>query len=402
MKKKKLILEINSLGRFSMSPWKNNFYEIKNTKKQNIPDWIYLKKKQEKILIDLLKKKLKKKKYLTVHDVGCNDGYFTEKIASLNFKTVIGSEPREDTLLRGKKIRKLLKIKTRAKYIVSKIDNIKQKYASDVVTCCGVLHHTNNIEKSFIKLLKLTKKFLIVEGEFLPSSLMKNREINSYKQIKDIFYKQNIKKNNFFSISINKFESNFLDGSNVHNGLVETPTPSKLIMISYLNNFKLIFYNEKKFKNFLNTNRCIMIFERKDKEEIDFSKLNIDEEESMFTDVISLSTLKKLSKKKQYPNTMKKHKKIVNNFKYNFNDKINFEYAKTFFFLEKDIKKSKIYLEKIIYKKNADWFSCYKSFALLSIIDKKNQKNWKKRLFSCNPNFPKSLLKNLNNKNYEY
>ena len=105
MKKKKLILEINSLGRFSMSPWKNNFYEIKNTKKQNIPDWIYLKKKQEKILIDLLKKKLKKKKYLTVHDVGCNDGYFTEKIASLNFKTVIGSEPREDTLLRGKKIR---------------------------------------------------------------------------------------------------------------------------------------------------------------------------------------------------------------------------------------------------------------------------------------------------------
>ena len=296
----------------------------------------------------------------------------------------------------------MLKIKTRAKYIVSKIDNIKQKYASDVVTCCGVLHHTNNIEKSFIKLLKLTKKFLIVEGEFLPSSLMKNREINSYKQIKDIFYKQNIKKNNFFSISINKFESNFLDGSNVHNGLVETPTPSKLIMISYLNNFKLIFYNEKKFKNFLNTNRCIMIFERKDKEEIDFSKLNIDEEESMFTDVISLSTLKKLSKKKQYPNTMKKHKKIVNNFKYNFNDKINFEYAKTFFFLEKDIKKSKIYLEKIIYKKNADWFSCYKSFALLSIIDKKNQKNWKKRLFSCNPNFPKSLLKNLNNKNYEY
>ena len=391
--KDKFILEINSAGRFSMSPWKSKFYEIKNIKKKNVPDWINLKKKQEKNIINFLKKKIISKKKLTVHDVGCNDGYFTEKIANLNFKSVIGSEPRKDTLLRGKKIRKLLKIKTKAKYIVSTIDNLKKKYSSDIVTCCGVLHHTNSIEKSFLKLLNLTKKFLIIEGEFLPSSLMKNKEINSCKQIKDIFYNQNIKKNNFFSISINKFESNFLDGSGIQNGLVETPTPSKLTMISYLNNFELVFFNEKKFKNSLNTNRCIMIFQRKKAERESLSKLYIDEEKYMFTEIIPLSILKKISKNKQYINSMKKYKKITNNFKYGFNDKINFEYAKSFFFLKKDLRKSKTYLDKIIYKKNADWFSCYKSFALLSIIDKKNSNNWKKRLISCNPNFPINLLK---------
>ena len=35
--KDKFILEINSAGRFSMSPWKSKFYEIKNIKKKMFP-----------------------------------------------------------------------------------------------------------------------------------------------------------------------------------------------------------------------------------------------------------------------------------------------------------------------------------------------------------------------------
>jgi len=393
MQNKKFYLDLNSLGRFSMSPWKSNIHEINYRTIRGVPNWIKLKKNQEKVIIEFLNKKFGSRiSKFDLHDVGCNDGYFTEKLANLNFKKVIGSEPRKETILRGKKIRNLLKIKTKANYITYKLGNLKTKYKTDIVTCCGVIHHTNSIEQSFNSLLNLTKKILIVESEFLPSSLMKYKEIKKSKQIKDLFNKKNNKLKNDFSISIDKFESNFLDGSSIDNGLVETSTPSKLEMIAYQKNFKLIFFKEKKFTNFLNTNRCIMIFEKnKVKKKINFKKMNFEQELSMILDTIPISILDNIKKKKSI-NGFKTYSKILNDFKYSFIDKLNFEYAKSYLFLKKNYFLSKKYIEKIIYKKNADWFSCYKSFALLTKLDKKNSNAWKKRLYMCNPSFPKEVL----------
>ena len=395
MQNKKFYLEVNSLGRFSMSPWKSHLHEISFKNVKGIPNWIKLKKIQEKVIINFLTKRLGNKinKY-DLHDIGCNDGYFTEKLASLNFKKVIGSEPRKETILRGKKIRNLLKIKTKANYILSNISNLKIKHKTDIVTCCGVIHHTNSVEQSFIKLLNLTKKILIIESEFLPSSLIKNKEVKKSKQIKDLFNKKNKQFKNNFSISIDKFETNFLDGSSINNGLVETSTPSKLEMIAFQNNFRLVFFKEKKFKNFLNTNRCVMVFEKKIEKKIDYKKINFDQELSMILDPIPISVLDSFKKKKSLKK-LNTYSMVLNNFKYSFVDKINFEYAKSYLFLEKNHKLSKKYLEKIVYKKNVDWFSCYKSFALLAILDKKNSKTWKKRLFMCNPTFPSKLLKKI-------
>ena len=396
MQNKKFYLDVNSLGRFSMSPWKSDIHEINYKNVKGIPNWIKLKKNQEKVIIDFLIKKLGSRiNKFDLHDVGCNDGYFTEKLANYNFKKVIGSEPRKETILRGKKIRNLLKIKTKAHYVLSDLGNLKEKYKTDIVTCCGVIHHTNSVEQSFNKLLGLTKKILIIESEFLPNYLMKNKEIKKSKQIKDLFNKKNKNLKNNFSISIDKFETNFLDGSSIDNGLVETSTPSKLEMIAYQNNFKLVFFKEKKFINFLNTNRCIMIFEKKEiKKKIDYEKINFDQELSMILDPIPISVLDNFKKKKSIKN-LKAYSKVLNNFKYSFEDKINFEYAKSYLFLKRDYSLSKQYLEKIVYKKNADWFSCYKSFALLTKLDKRNTNTWKKRLFMCNPSFPKEVLKKI-------
>ena len=300
MQNKKFYLDVNSLGRFSMSPWKSNIHEINYKTVKGVPNWIKLKKNQEKVIIEFLIKKFGSRiSKFDLHDVGCNDGYFTEKLANLNFKKVIGSEPRKETILRGKKIRDLLEIKTKANYITCELGNLKIKHKTDIVTCCGVIHHTNSVEQSFNSLLNLTKKILIIESEFLPSSLIKYKEIKKSKQIKDLFNKKNKKLKNNFSISIDKFETNILDGSSIDNGLVETSTPSKLEMIAYQKNFKLIFFKEKKFTNFLNTNRCIMIFEKNEvKKKIDYKKINIEQELSMILDPIPISILDDIKKKK--------------------------------------------------------------------------------------------------------
>jgi hypothetical protein len=389
----KLNLKINALGRFSMSPWKGTKYEVKNKNIKNLPNWLALKKKQEIIIINYLKKNFKKrniKKY-SVCDVGCNDGYFTEKLSNLGFSKVTGIEPRIETILRGKKIRSLLKIKTKSQYIKGTIDSISKFKHYDIVVCCGVLHHTSSISKSFNKLLSVTKDTLIIEGEFLPKSTLQTRQITKHLQLKDLFYRE---KDGIYSISINKFETNFLDGSSISNDLVEIPTASKLIMLAKLKNFELKYYKENNFKNILNTTRCVLAFKRKKQQVINFKELNEKEERFFLLTAVPLKILKNINKSKMNYSKYLKFIKIINNLKYSFKDKINFEFAKSYYFLEKNSSMAIKYLEKIIYKKNPDWFSCYRSFALMYLIDKKRNKTWKKFLKSCNPNFPVAILNN--------
>ena len=69
------------------------------------------------------------------------------------------------------------------------------------------------------------------------------------------------------------------------------------------------------------------------------------------------------------------------------------EFAKYYLFEDVDFKKAKKYLDKIVYKKNADWFSCYRAFYLFFLFDNKNKIFWKDMLLSCHPNFPLILLK---------
>jgi len=392
MNLQKFNLKVNALGRFSMSPWKGAKYEIINKNIKNLPNWLALKKKQEGILINYLKKNFNKsniKKY-TVCDVGCNDGYFTEKLSNLGFSKVTGIEPRSDTILRGKKIRSLLKIKTKSQYIKGTIDNISKSKHYDIVVCCGVLHHTSSIAKSFNKLLSITKDTLVIEGEFLPKSILQTRKIAKHLQLKDLFYRE---KDGIYSISINKFETNFLDGSSISNGLVEIPTASKLIMLAKLKNFELKYYKENHFKNILNTTRCVLSFKRKKQKVFNFKELNEKEEKFFLSTAVPLKILKDINKNKMNYNKYSKFIRITNNLKYSFKDKMHFEFAKSYYFLGNNSSIAKKYLEKIIYKKNPDWFSCYRSFALMYLIDKKRNKIWKNFLKTSNPKFPVAKLK---------
>ena len=70
----------------------------------------------------------------------------------------------------------------------------------------------------------------------------------------------------------------------------------------------------------------------------------------MILDPIPISVLDNFKKKKSIKN-LKAYSKVLNNLKYSFEDKINFEYAKSYLFLKKNYFLSKQYLEKIVYKK---------------------------------------------------
>ena len=399
MKQKKLALEINSLGRFSMSGWKNNKInvgEIRDNKRGN-PDWIKVKEFGEANIKRYLRSiPASQRKKMSLHDVGCNDGYLTEKLAALNFKKVIGSEPRFSTILRGKKIRKILGIKGKASYFCKSIKSIDKKLFSDVVICSGVLHHTDNVLENFTKLLNITKKTLVIEGEFVEEKILINKKNKKFFQIKDFIYDHIVTNKINVGFSINKYESEYFDGSSIQTGLVETPSISKLLMIGNLNNFSFKIYKKKKFKNSLNTFRAIIIFNRKNFLR-NINSIFSDQELIFLNNVIPLKILKNLEMKKSinFKNINNFQKKIILNFRYNKVDKINFEFAK-YFIKKKKIEKAKEYLDKIVYKFNADWFSCYRAFALYCLIDNKNKSKWLSKLKSCNPNFPESTLKHVN------
>jgi len=174
-----------------MSNW-NSFLPKKNKRKipksLGIVDWHLIKKfgliNIKKFIKDNFSTKQINKS--TLLDIGCNDGYLTENIARLKFKKVLGTEPRNETILKGKKIRKFLAIKTYALYKKLSINQLKKlKTSFDITICSGVLHHTDNFFNNLRKILAVTKKYFILEGEFIDDSQFIRRKKKGWGIIKE-------------------------------------------------------------------------------------------------------------------------------------------------------------------------------------------------------------------------
>ena len=116
---------------------------------------------------------------------------------------------------------------------------------------------------------------------------------------------------------------------------------------------------------------------RKIKKRLSDEKIYSNFETKFFSTVLPIEILKKFKsmkefKKLNFKNDHKYHH-IIKNLKFNFKDKINLEFSKYYIFKMSQFKKGKIFLDKIIYKRNVDWFSCYRSFYLLFLIDQKKK-----------------------------
>jgi len=411
--KKLEIFKLNSYQPFAHGVWKS--------KNKSIGDEESLQGRNELIISEFKKIILKKYKIdeikkFTVLDIGSYDGHTSVCIERiLPFKKIVSLEPREKNILKGKFIRDYLKIKTDVKFIQGTIDNLKERF--DIVFCVGVLHHLDDINGFIKKIAKIAKKSIYLENlSYNPKNKLTSYFLNNINikivEPKDIIYKF---KDKNVGICAYKYETNYYDGSTIDNlSVVSLPDTTYLEQILFVNNFKSeilldgkqYFKNiKKKFRNFSSS----IIYAEKSLDNNVFSlikNINYQYEYNYLNTHLSPKILSLVSKYKilhklflYSTNRNNFEREIILNFKYNFEDKINLEKAKLFL-KDKKIFRATRCLMSIIGKINADYRSCYRAYALLSFIYKKQKKKSKlftDLLLNCNPKYPLKILKELKN-----
>jgi 2-polyprenyl-3-methyl-5-hydroxy-6-metoxy-1,4-benzoquinol methylase len=441
--REKVIHSINAIGPFVHGVWKNQT--------QKIGDEEALTGRAQAIIdnfkyVMLKKYSIEEIKNFSLIDIGCYDGYLTTEIEKiLPFKKIVGIEPRIKNIYKGIKIRKYLNIHTSIDFREGDIDTITKKgEVFDIVFCSGVLHHIENVTEVLRKLKKITNKGIFIECQCY-SSLIKSKFIkklvdNFYNKIlepKDIIYRFVPK---ITGVCGFKLETDYYDGSAKDLSVVCVPSPTylqtSLLGVGFSNpeiTLHPIEYRKKIFSQ-LRDFRSVCMFANAGKEGKDGSddiKNNISfyvqsYERDMITKIlskdlfikmglleneksISETLFKFLIKKKFNRNLQKIANKIIEmigkdnlsieilkNIKFKPEDKINFEYAKYKISIGEFDLGTNILL-KIISELNADWRTCYRSFALLAIIyrqqnDMVNYTYFKDLLLTANSNYPINIL----------
>jgi SAM-dependent methyltransferase len=385
-----------------MSNW--NFFLKKENKKisytPGLTNWHSVKEFGVKNIIKYLLDNFRKKELLkySILDVGCNDGYFTERLARLKFKKTIGAEPRQEVILKGKKIRDFYKIETLASYKKLSIDQLARfKSFFDITVCSGVLHHTDNYFSNLKKILSVTKKLLILEGEFIPEKLINNKAFLKQAQLKDLIYHRKENKN-LYGITIEKLETPYNDGSTIKSGFVQIVSISSIKVYAKILGYDVLIYRKKSFGGNLKTFRAIIILSKSKKKMIDE---NFQNEIFFLKTVLPGNLIKNLNKKTKN----KKFKKILELIKIAPHDKILLEKAKYELFYKNNKKIAYSLLLNILNKRDiahrnidkseSDWFSQYRALYLLYFLDIKNRKKakfWKDLLIESNFYFPRQLF----------
>ena len=411
---KRSIEELNSNGNLNCSEWEENSIKIGNEEGLKGRSNLLLTEIKNFIQKNYSPKKIKQ---MSLLDVGCFDGYFSTYLSKLEFKRVIGIEPKKKNIENGIAIRKFLNIKNSSnlEFIHGNIENYKpgdEKF--DIVMCLGVMHHVGDHFNFIKKLCSLSKHAVILDTRVIQNeSLNVNSAINK-SELLDVFYKNkfNINKNKFlsndlFSFSIFKYETAFNDSSTVNSGVVSVP--SKHLVRMLFKNFNFNNLNEiispEKYRNLLNHKRPLdgyLICARKE-DFIDIkSKRTVINYENKIRRVqinkdliLSLYNNVVLNKKKYYNlkiyfDTMMIRfgfnkiyfmfnqkqdpaiKEIINNFKYSYHDKITYEYARLLF-SEKKYSEAENFFLYIVQKLNSDFRTVYRSFYFLYKIAKINK-----------------------------
>ena len=173
---------------------------------------------------------------MTLVDVGCYDGWLTCQLAELPFGLVIGVEPRQKNLEKGRTIRKLLGIQARCEFRQGSIENLDQVLEgkkADVVICVGLLHHLSSIPDGIAKLYGVCSRLLFLETLCLPEAI-ENRQLRDALELKDLPY---FFGDQGFGVTGHKLESGYYDGSAVNMSVVSIPSANALRMFLSVQGF---------------------------------------------------------------------------------------------------------------------------------------------------------------------
>ncbi|CAM8432729.1 AdoMet_MTases domain containing protein [Candidatus Methylopumilus universalis] len=432
------IHSINAIGPFVHGVWGNQ--------SENIGDEEALTGRARAIIenfkyVMLSKYSIEEIKSFSLVDIGCYDGYLTTEIEKiLPFKKIVGIEPRTKNIGKGIKIRKYLNLHTQIDFRVGDINSITQEgEVFDIVFCSGVLHHIENITEVLRKFKKITKKGIFIECQCY-SSLTNNKFIkklvdNFYNKViepKDIIYRFIPK---LIGMCGYKIETDYYDGSANGLSVVCVPSPAylqtSLVGVGFSNpeiTLEPQDYRRKIFSQLRNY-RAVCVFANSEASGDITSKINFyaqSYERDMITKILSKNLLNKMGKlkiekinlnlffqlliKKQFNRNLQKivnkiiemmgkdnlSIEILKNIKNKPKDKINFEYAKYKISIG-DLDLGIEILLKIVGELNADWRTCYRTFALLAIIYRQqgvisNYTYFRDLLLIANPNYPINIL----------
>ena len=373
---------------------------------------------------------------LSILDVGCYDGWILHQLSDIKFRRMVGVEPREKNIIKGKKVREILNIQTPVEFRIGEIDNLgDEKF--DIVICTGVLHHLESIPAALRNLRRICNKMLFVETLCLSSNHITSA-VKKDLEMKDIVYQY---KGKVCGLTGQKFESSYYDGSASELSVVSIPSVESLMMYMDANGFKnieVVADPHVYWKTVLQKSGrpvhavCICALRENDDNTIKsyehewvqnyerglsgtlINKQYIEPLYHVYCSKKKLTWLPLVSlniflylrisdrfsglfayvNKRIFPG--KYEQEIIKNLRFNPQDKLRLEYGKILYH-EGDYKGTITVLNGITQKINADWRSVYRSFYLLSCVYreldlKAESLKYRELCLICNPNFPKELL----------
>lgn len=173
---------------------------------------------------------------MTLVDVGCYDGWLICQLEDLPFARMIGIEPRNKNLDKGRMIRQLLGIETRCEFRQGSIESLEQTLGTDqadVVMCTGLFHHLSSTADGVAALHSVCRKFLFLETICFPAALEDDR-LQAALELKDLPY---FFGNKTFGVTGHKFESGYYDGSATEMSVVSLPSIEALKMFLEVGGF---------------------------------------------------------------------------------------------------------------------------------------------------------------------
>lgn len=393
------IAKLNSFGNFTCSVWNENEIVVGNEEGLKGRSNLILGEIEKKIKEKYSEEEIHKK---SIIDIGCYDGFYLTKLSRLKFKKIVGLEPKKKNIIKGREIRKFLKIEEPdIEFIEGDLSNSNINNKFDIVLCLGVLHHVPDHNEILKKLSNITSELLFLDFRVIQNELVKKNEILFKAEMLDIIYKFKKKK---IAFSFHKYESNFNDSSTNASGIVSIPSEDSIELFLDNLNFKTTtLISPRNYRKILNHKRpldgMLVCAEPKKKEHVNYARnyerklFNTNFSSNLIENLFLISQSKSsfflLFKKNFFFYILLKNKlfflfdylfknkfdqdqiEILKNLHYSFKNKITYELAKYYFSINK-VKESFALADKLVNTLNADFRSVYRSFYLLYKISKKN------------------------------
>ena len=160
----------------------------------------------------------------SIVDIGCYDGWLLHQLSDLPFQRMVGIEPRQKNIDKGRVARQALQLECRVDFVQGDLESLSEEF--DIVLCIGLLHHLPSLAEAMRQVTTFCRRALIIDCLCLSESHL-TANLRKELELKDVVYRFH---QPVLGISGYKLESAYYDGSTKQTGIVSIPTLSALAM----------------------------------------------------------------------------------------------------------------------------------------------------------------------------